>query len=289
MRARYPDVDGFVERDGVRLGYEVFGEGEPAVVLLPTWTIVHSRFWKMQVHYLARHHRVITYDGPGNGRTDRVTNPTRYAPDAYAEDAVAVLDECGVDDAVVVGLSLGALYALRLASLHPERVGAMVLIGAALPLGPPAPGRERVEELFDQPYPENPAGWEKCNAAYWRDEYEDFATFFFGEVFSEPHSTKPQEDAVGWALETTPEVLLAEAAARGPELSGEELFEGIRCPTLVIHGTEDRIHPHTTGVEAARLSGGTLVTMEGSGHIPNVRDPVRFNLALRDFIARTAA
>ena len=289
MRARYPDVEGFAERDGVRLGYEVFGQGEPTVLLLPTWTIVHSQFWKMQVHYLARHHRVITYDGPGNGRSDRVTDPDRYTADAYAADAVAVLDECGVDDAVVVGLSLGALYALRMVSLYPARVRAIVLVGAALPLGPPAPGRERVAELFDQPYPENPTGWEKCNAAYWRDHYADFATFFFGEVFSEPHSTKPQEDTVGWALETTPEVLLAEAAARGPELSGEELFEGVRCPTLVVHGTHDRIHPHTTGVEAARLSGGTLVTMEGSGHIPNVRDPVRFNLALRDFVAGTAA
>ena len=289
MRARYPDTDGFVERDGVRLGFEVFGQGEPTILLLPTWTIVNSRFWKMQVHYLARRHRVITYDGPGNGRSDRVTDPARYVADAYAADAAAVLDECQVDDAVVVGLSLGALYALRLASLHPERVGAMVLIGAALPLGPPAPGRERVEELFDQPYPENPTGWEKCNAAYWRDHYADFAAFFFGEVFSEPHSTKPKEDAVGWALETTPEILLAEAAARGSALSGEQLFDGVRCPTLVVHGTEDRIHPHTTGVDAARLSGGALMTMVGSGHIPNMRDPVRFNLALRDFIARLPA
>src|SRR6202030_2964629 len=55
MRARYPDQEGFVERDGVKIFYEVFGTGEPTVLLLPTWSIVHSRIWKAQVPYLARH------------------------------------------------------------------------------------------------------------------------------------------------------------------------------------------------------------------------------------------
>ena len=54
-RARYPDSEGYVERDGVRVLYEVFGSGEPTVLLLPTWSIVHSRAWKMQMPYLARH------------------------------------------------------------------------------------------------------------------------------------------------------------------------------------------------------------------------------------------
>ena len=62
MRARYPDTEGYIERDGVRIFYEVFGEGEPTVLLLPTWSIIHSRFWKAQVPYLARHFRVITFD-----------------------------------------------------------------------------------------------------------------------------------------------------------------------------------------------------------------------------------
>ena len=57
-RARYPDSTGYVERDGVRLYYEVYGAGEPTMLLLPTWSIVHSRHWKMQIPYLARHCRV---------------------------------------------------------------------------------------------------------------------------------------------------------------------------------------------------------------------------------------
>ena len=68
--------------NGVALGFEIHGAtvstAEPAVLLMPTWTIIHARFWKFQVPYLARHHRVIVYDGPGNGTSDRVTDPNRY-------------------------------------------------------------------------------------------------------------------------------------------------------------------------------------------------------------------
>jgi pimeloyl-ACP methyl ester carboxylesterase len=71
MRAVEPSKSGTVERDGVRIAYEVFGDGERTVLLLPTWSVVHSLAWKAQVPYLARHCRVITFDGRGNGRSDR--------------------------------------------------------------------------------------------------------------------------------------------------------------------------------------------------------------------------
>ena len=56
MRARYPDSEGFVERDGVKVAYEVFGSGVPALVFAPTDPLVHSRAWKAQVPYLAHVH-----------------------------------------------------------------------------------------------------------------------------------------------------------------------------------------------------------------------------------------
>jgi pimeloyl-ACP methyl ester carboxylesterase len=58
----------------------------------------------------------------------------------------------------------------------------------------------------------------------------------------------------------------------------------LHCPFLVIHGANDLIHPQATGMAAARLGSGALVSFEGSGHLPNVRDPIAFNFALRDFI-----
>ena len=63
-----------------RIFYEVYGEGEPTVLLLPTWSIVHSRHWKMQIPYLARHCRVVTFDGRGNGTVGPpARSPTRTA------------------------------------------------------------------------------------------------------------------------------------------------------------------------------------------------------------------
>lgn len=67
MRARYPDCDEIVVRDGVGIRYERFGQGRPAILLLPTWSIVQSRHWKMQVAYLARYFTVVCFDDRGSG------------------------------------------------------------------------------------------------------------------------------------------------------------------------------------------------------------------------------
>lgn len=257
---------------------------------MPTWTIIHSRFWKFQVPYLSRFFRVITYDGPGNGRADRSTDPQRYSTDAYAADAHAVLEEFGVDRAVVIGLSLGAVYGLRLATLHPEAVAGLVLIGPALALTPPSPERASISDNYLKPYPPDVEGWGKYNLAYWYDHYEDFAEFFFGQCFNESHSTKAIDDAVGWAMESGPEILDAEGRARpAGTATAEEMLRSLACRLLVVHGTEDRIHPYSTGEEAARLGSGTMLALGGSGHLPNVRDPIVVNRALRRFIEDCAA
>ena len=199
-RARYPDEEGYVERDGVRSFYEVYGEGEPTVLLMPTWSIVHSRHWKMQIPYLARHCRVVTFDGRGNGRSDRPSEPDAYREEEYAADAIAVMDATATDRAVVVSLSRGAERSLLLAANHPDRVDRMVFIAPALPL-PPATPRLKARLDFSEPRDEFD-GWGKWNRFYWADHYEDFLEFFFSQCFTEPHSTKQREDTVGWGLET---------------------------------------------------------------------------------------
>jgi pimeloyl-ACP methyl ester carboxylesterase len=87
-------------------------------------------------------------------------------------------------------------------------------------------------------------------------------------------------------LETDPESLILTQLASG--LGGRDevlaLCARVGCPVLVIHGSDDRIRPHAEGQELALATGGQLLTLEGAGHIPNVRDPVRVNLAIRDFI-----
>jgi pimeloyl-ACP methyl ester carboxylesterase len=169
-----------------------------------------------------------------------------------------------------------------LATKAPERVDGLVMIGPSLPIAPPVPERASIDANFYEPYPADVSGWGKYNLAYWHDHYEDFVRFFFSEMFSEPHSTKQFEDAVGWALETGPEIL--EAESKTSRLVPEEVFDGVSAPTLVIHGSDDRIVSHQVALEAARRTGGSLLTMGGSGHGPMARDPVKVNLAIREFV-----
>ena len=280
-RARYPDADGYVERDGVRTYWERYGDGEPTIFFVPPWAIVHSRVWKMQVPYFARHFRVVTFDPRGNGRSDRPLDPDAYGEDEYAADALAVLDASETDRAIVVSLSMGAQRSLILAEQHPDRVAGLFVIGPTVPLA--EPHDYRLQHSFDEEL-EKHEGWAKFNRHYWLREYEDFLWFFFSNIFCEPHSTKGIEDAVGWGLETTPDVLIATQVA--PSLSEEETREAakrVQCPVFVLHGDRDRITPHARGVAFADAIGGTLVTLEGAGHMPQARDPVQVNTLIREF------
>jgi len=282
-RARYPDADGFVERDGVKIFYEVYGDGKATILLLPPWSIVHSRCWKMQIPYLARHYRVITFDPRGNGRSDRPIGANAYDEREFAADAVAVLDATGSDRAVIVGFSLGAQRSLLLATEHPARVAGVVFIGPAVPLAPTA-SRDQWVAGFNQPR-DSYHGWGKYNRHYWLSDYEDFVEFFFSKAYNEPHSTKHHEDAVGWGMDTDPETLVD--THLGPSLSADDvhaLAERVSCPVLVIHGTADAIRTHQAGVALANLLGGTMASLDGSGHAPHARDPVKVNLLLRDFV-----
>ena len=280
-RARYPDEDGYVERDGVRIFYELYGEGERTVLFLPTWSIIHSRHWKAQIPYFARHHRVLTFDGRGNGRSDRPRGTGAYVARQFADDALAVMDETGTETALMVALSAGALWATLLAADHPERVDGVVYIGPAVPLTPGHP--ERVRYPFEERL-ETDDGWAKLNRHYWQKDYQGFLEFFFGRMFTEPHSTKQIEDCVGWGLETDPETMIDITRGLAPPEDFRDSCERVRCPVMVIHGTADAVRPHASGAALADVTGGELVSLEGAGHGPHARDPVKVNLLLRDFV-----
>jgi pimeloyl-ACP methyl ester carboxylesterase len=286
MRAREPDTEGFVDRDGVKLHYEVFGDGAPTLLLLPAWTIIHARSWKGQVPYLARHFRVVTYDGPGNGHSDRPLDPAPYRCEPEGRSALAVLDAAGADRAVLVSLSMGAQWALWLTAHHPERVVGNVFIGPDVAL---ESWDEGVVPPFDEPYTST-EGWARFNRHYWLDHWQDFVAFFFSQCFPEPHSTKQVEDCVGWALETTAQVLIAAEEAGAPDEAAilRWCARAVR-PALVVHGDQDRINPLGSGAALARAAGGSLVVLEGAGHIPNARDPVKVNLLIREFAESLAA
>ncbi len=291
MRAQEPDISGTVVRDGVEIAFDVFGSDHPqTVALLPTWSIVHSRHRKAQIPVLARHHRVVTFDGRGNGRSSRPTGVNAYLPDEYVADALAVFEATSTSRAVIAGVSFGGWLAFLLAARHPDRVAGACFIGAAVPfldVGVPPNLRADFEIELD-----SYEGWELHNRHAWRSEYQRYLEHFFSRCLIEPHSTKAFEDAVAWGLETTPETLLdtrdAQIAGMTPVLGQpvEQLCEAITCPTLHIHGDLDEITPHSWALALSEKLGGDLVTVEGGGHLLQAREPVLVNDLLLDFVGR---
>jgi pimeloyl-ACP methyl ester carboxylesterase/predicted glycosyltransferase len=286
MRALQPSRAECLERAGVKIHFEVFGEGATTVLLLPAWSIVHSRMWKAQVPYLARRYRVVTFDGRGNGLSDRPRGAAAYRTDEFVADAVAVLDATASERAVAIGLSLGGHLAAMLTARHPERVTSAMLIAPSVPFGPKA--NIHLLEQFVAPLGGD-EGWARFNRDYWRRDLKGFAQFFFEQCFVEAHSTKQIEDCVGWAMETSAHTLIDTMLARG--LFGNEderVYGTIRRPVMVLQGDQDRIVAHSQGKLVADAIGVPLVTLEGSGHIPIARDPVLINHLIRDFVDRTS-
>jgi pimeloyl-ACP methyl ester carboxylesterase len=229
---------------------------------------------------------VLTFDGRGNGRSDRPEGVAPYAEPEHAADALAVMDATDTERAVLVSLSLGAQRTLLLGANRPERVAAAVFISPSVSLGKPLPSR--IEHSFEDVL-DTDEGWAKYNRHYWVRDYRGFLEFFFSQFFVEPHSTKQIEDCVGWGLETTPETLVETRLAI--DMGEEEtraLCERLRCPVLVIQGTEDAITGPARGIVLAESTGGALVMLEGSGHGPHARDPVKVNLLIRKFVESVA-
>jgi pimeloyl-ACP methyl ester carboxylesterase len=287
-RAVQPIETGFVQRPGgIRIAYEVFGAGDPPLIFLPSAPIIHSRQWKGQVPYFSRRHKVVTFDGRGNGRSDRPVEPAAYAYDRIVGDIVAVLDATGTRRAVVIGLCGDGVWpSIQLAASQPERVLGIVAFAVGVPLlSPPHPWR--VQYPFEDELPTD-EGWAKLNRHYWRRDYAGFARFFFGQLLTEPHSTKQLEDVVGWALDGSVDAMLADAEV--PSSSDREAVESIcravSCPMLLVHGSEDRCQPPSRARALAALTGASLIEVEGAGHLIPGRHPVLANLLIRDFIRR---
>jgi len=287
MRAKLPNHSGFVDRDGVKIYYEIYGDGKETMVFLPPWSIVHSRIYKAQIPYFSERFRCITYDGRGNGKSDRPEDVAAYSLDNYLADALAVMDATDSGQAIVIGLSFAGMLASVLAAHHRERVKAAILVGTVTSIGPASypylanthfvTRRERFE------------GWDKFNREHWLANYPDFAEHFVRNIHSDPHSTKQIEDGIGWAGDTTGPVLVKTIDARivPPKFDvSEAMYRKISCPLLVIHGDNDQIQPYARAQAVAEITGAELVTIAGGGHNPLGRIPAKCNALIVDFLDR---
>jgi pimeloyl-ACP methyl ester carboxylesterase len=292
MRAREPDFDGYIERDGVKVAYEVFGNEHPTTICFsPGNPMAHSRWWRVAVPMLARRHRVITIDPRGNGRSDRPSDPELYGLGNAAHDTIAVLDALEVDKAVLIGLSMGCLHCEFATVMAPDRVAGLVLIGGVAPIVEPFDLPHLNGDHFYAPLADY-TGMDVSNHAFMTERYDEFVQTWMALCVSEPHEHYAIERGVGFAHDTDGETLaLAYSAVMQPGMTGRDtgelldaLFRDIRCPVLLINGSEDPVAPVAWAEEAASRYGWDLLVFEGGGHVP--AEPIRKTLAIREFAER---
>ena len=264
-----PVRDGTIERDGVRSWYAVWGDHGPWLAFAPLYQVVDTRMLKAVVPYLSRHFRVVTMDTRGAGRSDRPQRADAYDFDAYCLDFTAALDAAGADRVAVVGISAAAMVAIRFAAERPERVTHLIVAGGF------------AETRIDDPAVARVAA---ADVEAMRTDWADYLDRFFTLLFTEPHSTKPFEDGVrhGWSTTGTT-VAWAREGWLGNDVG--DLARRVACPTLVIHGDEDRRVGIGRG-EAIRdlVPSARLLTIGGGGHVTAARDPVAFNRTVRGFV-----
>ncbi|MBE7369842.1 alpha/beta hydrolase [Ramlibacter pallidus] len=270
-----PVHEGFVERDGVRTWHAQFGERGPWLVFSPIYQIANSHMLRGVAPWLSQHFRVVVMDLRGNGRSDRPQTADAYTFDHYYADLLAVVDRLAIDRLAIVGISATAMAAIRLAAEQPQRVSHLVCAGGWVDMTLRTGAAREAAELA---------------LAKMRNNWPGFLDGFFGAAFSEPHSTKPYEDAVlrnGGASDGTT-VALGRNGWLGTDVRAAAAR--VRCPTLVLHGDQDKIVPFAQAETiAAAVPGAQLVTIGGGGHLLNARDPVAFARRVRDFVGAAPA
>lgn len=231
--------------DGVKLSYQVSGDGPP-LVLLQGQANDH-RWWHSVRGDFDGAYRTITLDYRGTGDSDKPDEP--YSTRGFAGDVVAVLDELGVERAHVYGTSMGGRVAQWVAADHGERVGALVL-GCSSPGG--AHGVERsndVRRSLAQP----------DRAAAERALLELMYTPAWLATHPGPFHTTGDPGMPAHARRR-------HLAASGGHDAWDAL-PGITAPTLVVHGTDDVFNPAANApLLAGRIPGAELELIEGARH-----------------------
>jgi pimeloyl-ACP methyl ester carboxylesterase/predicted glycosyltransferase len=275
MRARTPDFEGMVETHGAKVAYEVYGTSGPTVVFPPISTFVTSRAWKGQIPFLARHRRLVVIDAIGNGRSERSLVQEAYTDQARVDTTFAVMDEVGVEAAALVGICSSTWVALLCAAQRPERV-----LGVAA-ISPMAP--------YFQQGPDDAPGYTETSYPRTPEGLSDYFEFFFNEMLPEPHSSKPREDAVGWGLEATPEIVALYETAPSvvhSRADTQAMLEKVSCPVLVVAGENDRCQTIERTRTVTEVLDAESVEIIGAGHLVQAREPVAVNLAVASFLDR---
>lgn len=243
-----------IQSDGVTLAGEDTGEGPP-VVLLHGLTATR-RYVVMGSTALQRSgHRVIAYDARGHGRSSPAPHPSEYGYEDLGRDLEAVLDQRGIERAVLAGASMGAHTLLSLALRQPQRVGGMVVITPAYESG-------------DNDDPERLARWDALSDGLRRGGIDGFV-----EAYGDPQVPERWRDTVlkvirqRLAQHEHPEALAdaLRAVPRSRPFGDLSELQAISVPAVVVASADDADpgHPQQVGEGyAAAIPGARLVTDE---------------------------
>ena len=282
------DDSQFATVNGIEVHYKDQGSGEDAIVLLHGFG-ASSFSWREVTTALSADGRVVAFDRPSAGLTQRLMpnewNPADYAggspysPEAQADLTVALLDELGIERAVLVGHSAGGSVAMLTALKYPERVEALVLVDPAIYTegGPPAfvypllktPQMRRLGPLVGRALG-GPAG-ERILKMAWHDPSR--ITEEIRQGYRLPLRAENWDRAL-WEL----------TVARRPLDLGERLDE-LTVPVLVVSGDDDRIVPTEESRRLAEeIAGADLALIEDAGHVPHEEQPAAFLEAVGTFL-----
>jgi pimeloyl-ACP methyl ester carboxylesterase len=250
-----------IDRDGVEIHYESAGDG-PAILLSHGYGAT-SRMWDGQVAALSGQYRVITWDMRGHGQSGDPAEAARYSQALSVDDMAAVLDACGVEQAVIGGLSLGGIMSLAFHIGHRDRVRALMLFDTG-------PGFRN---------PDARAAWNEraLERAKVLEEKGLMALGGGAEARLGKHRS-----ARGLA-----------GAARGMlaqfDSSLIESLPGITVPTLVLVGSEDTHFLGAADYMAGKIAGAHKVVIPDAGHAANLDQPAAFNAAVVEFLGHLPA
>jgi pimeloyl-ACP methyl ester carboxylesterase len=246
--------------DGCRLHYELHGSPRSATLVLLEGMGGDIPGWRRNIPRLARRHRVIAYDFRGNGRSDKPDTTMTMA--TFVEDTVGLLDELEIPTTHLYGQSFGGMVAIELALTHPDRVRSLIL--ACTHAGPARATRPGQESKVpkDKPY-----------------------LALYAPGFAEAHPEHVAEDILVGSQNPQP----AHAGRRQWEAiqrwDGWDRLGEIRGPTLVLHGTEDRLIPVENARRlAASIPASRLALLEGAGHLYHSEQPEAADRTVLEFL-----
>jgi pimeloyl-ACP methyl ester carboxylesterase len=249
----------WLDRDGVRLAYEIHdGDGPGLPVLLIHGYGASRRMWKPNLAATAPR-PTITWDMRGHGQSDAPEDPSLYSHQHTLADLAALLDLVGGERAVLIGMSLGGFMSLSFRLRYPERVAALVLVDTGPGFRSPSSREgwnawalQRADELEARGLDALPAGREQRQANH-------------------VHGAQ--------GLAHAARGMLVQQDAAVFESLGE-----IDIPVLVVVGGEDTQFLAAADVMEARISGARKVVLAGAGHAANLDAPDQFNSAVAGFL-----